>query len=66
MNVWTPNKQDSPHLFSMAVSYKVSLHLCDYLSLDQYNKQELHKINFIRILFIFLLNVYYKTFSSEI
>ena len=38
MNVWTPNKQDSPHLFSVTVSYKASLHLCDYLSLDQYNK----------------------------
>ena len=34
MNVWTPNNQDSPHLFSMAVTYKVSLHVCDYLSLD--------------------------------
>ena len=47
MNVWrvimsmlTPNKQDSPHLFSMAVIYTVSLHLCDYLSLDQNNKFE--------------------------
>ena len=32
-----PNKQDSPHLFSMAVPviYTVSLHLCDYLSLEQ-------------------------------
>ena len=40
MNVWTPSKQDLPNLFSIAVIYTVSLHLCDYLSLDQYNKYE--------------------------
>ena len=34
MNQWTHKKHDSPHLFSMAVIYKVSLHVCDYLSLD--------------------------------
>ena len=27
MKVWTSNKQDLSHLFSMAVIYKVSLHL---------------------------------------
>ena len=45
MNVWTPNKQDSPHLHSMAVICKVSLHECDYLSLNQYDKSEKCKIN---------------------
>ena len=38
MNLLTPNKQGSPHLCSMVVIYKVSLHVCDCLSLDQYNK----------------------------
>ena len=38
MNQWTYNKRKLPRLFSMAVIYKVSLHVCDYFSLDQYNK----------------------------
>ena len=39
MNLWTQNKQDSPHLFSMAVIYKaLVLQFCDYLSLAHYNK----------------------------
>ena len=45
MNQWTQNKHDSPHLFSIAVIYKVSLPVCDYLSLEKYNKLEKCKIN---------------------
>ena len=44
MNKWTLNEQDSLHLFPMAVIFTVSLHLCVYLSLDQYNKGQC-KIN---------------------
>ena len=38
INVGTPNRQDTLYLFSIAVIYNVSLHLCNNLSVDQYNK----------------------------
>ena len=30
MNQWTHTKHDSAHLFSMAVIYKLALHVCVY------------------------------------
>ena len=38
MNQWTHNKHDSPHLFSMAVIYKVAFQYVFILFLDLYDK----------------------------
>ena len=43
MNVRTPNKQESPHLFSMVVIYTVSLHLCQYKSQKNVKKMRFYK-----------------------
>ena len=67
MNVWTPNKHDSPLLFSMAVIYKVSFHLCDYLILDQYNKLKECKVNeILSELYLYFFTKCNKTLSSKI